>query len=145
MEFPNLNFALDWAETQLLNSAYAPHQASFIANTPGASGPASQQDSRDSSFTKLTKGRKSIRKMEEVTVALIIRTMLGLEREESSDLDDLGDFCSPLVLESREFLFTPGETSDELFVLLEGELVFSMAKTQGAMASQGLIVNKGKH
>ena len=35
--------------------------------------------------------RKSIRKMEELTVPLIIRTMLGLEREHSQDLEDMQD------------------------------------------------------
>jgi hypothetical protein len=143
MEFPNLNFALDWAETQLLNSAYV-QQGSFIADK-GDESVKSELDARDTSFTKLTKGRKSIRKMEEVTVSLITRTLLGLDKESWEDLDDLNDYCSPLVLEQSEFLFTPGEKSDEFFVLLEGQLVLSMANAHRSKASKGLIINKGEN
>lgn len=74
MEFPNLNFALDWAETKLLNSAYsrnnsiiyAQKQHSSSLSSPGGLGGAGivtekeeggrDMDARDSSFTKLGKG-----------------------------------------------------------------------------------------
>lgn len=45
--------------------------------------------------------RKSIRKMEELSVPLIIRTMLGLAREDSEDLEDLQD-VSQAVRQCRE-------------------------------------------
>jgi hypothetical protein len=140
MEFPNLNFALDWAETRLLNSAYTPHPSSATERDDIG---AEELDNRDKSFTKLTKGRKSIRKMQEVTLSLIIRTMLGLDAESTEYLDGIDEYYSHLVLEDGDFLFTPGETADEFFVLLEGELAFSMGKGHAKKSSQGLIVNKG--
>jgi hypothetical protein len=41
--------------------------------------------------------RKSIRKMEEVTVPLIVRTVLGLEPEESEDLEHIKDVSHACV------------------------------------------------
>lgn len=141
MEFPNLNFALDWAETKLLNSVYSIQQESFLTERDEATH--EETDARDMSFTKLGKGRKSIRKMDELTVPLIIRTMLGLSREQSEDLEDMQDYYSPLVLETNDFLFSPGDLSDEFFVLLEGQLTFSMTSSDVFKSSKGLIVNKG--
>lgn len=40
-------------------------------------------------------------------------------------------FYSPLVLENDEFLFMPGESSDEFFVLLE--VKFPVSKRRGCV------------
>ena len=53
LEFPNLNFALDWAETQLLNKAYNTQQSFAVTERDDAS---VEIDTRDMSFTKLGKG-----------------------------------------------------------------------------------------
>ena len=63
MEFPNLNFALDWAETKLLNGAYSSSAGSLQQPISGGSGGGGTEqdeqgdtDARDRSFTKLGKG-----------------------------------------------------------------------------------------
>ena len=52
MEFRNLNFALDWAETQLLNSHFDTQQESFATERDEAE----NMNNRDLGFTKLSKG-----------------------------------------------------------------------------------------